>query len=173
LVKLIRKKRMRGQVSLRHRSKRVLLKKTKRRFIPRRKRSLARLNRTSVHPVGAIIIASNVEGSIETVLEPLKRLPLREIIVIVHGSVDRTLDKVRRHSRAIVIHDPQRIEPDAARALAARIARSDFLLFLEGDKVVNADELLPFIQNVALGIENGLLARRHELAINEHHYSYV
>lgn len=151
----------------------MLLKKTKRRFIPRRKRSLARLNRTSVHPVGAIILASNVEGTIEHVLEPLKRLPLREIIVIVHGSLDRTLDKVRRHSRAIIVHDPQSIEPDAARTLAARISRSDFLLFLEGDKAVNVDEVLPFIQNVALGVENGLLVRRHELAINEHHNSYV
>ncbi len=164
---------MRGQVSLRHGSKRVLLKKPKHRFIPRRKRSLDRVNRTSVHPVGAIIIASNAEGTIEQVLEPLKRLPLREIIVIVHGSVDRTLDMVRRHSGAIVIHDPQRIEPDVARALAARISRSDFLLFIEGDKVLSADELLPSLQNAAIGIENGTLARRHELAINEHHYSYV
>ncbi|WP_057311570.1 glycosyltransferase family A protein [Paenibacillus sp. Soil766] len=172
MLKLIRKKRMRGQVSLRHEKKRIL-KKPKRRFIPKRKRSFARVNRTSVHPVGAIILASNAEGTIVHVLEPLKRLPLKEIIVIVHGSVDRTLDKVKRHSSAIIIHDPQTIEWDAARALAARISRSDFLLFIEGDEIVNADELLPSINNVALGIENGTLARRHELAINEHHYSNV
>ncbi|NQX64058.1 glycosyltransferase [Paenibacillus qinlingensis] len=158
---------------MKKRSKRNLLKKPKRRFIPKRKRSFARVNRTSVHPVGAIIIASNAEGTIEHVLEPLRRMPLREIIVIVHGSVDRTLDMVKRHSRAIIIHDPQTIEPDAARALAARISRSEYLLFIEGDKVVPADELLPSLQNVAIGIENGTLTRRHELAINEHHYSYV
>ncbi|CAN7572604.1 glycosyltransferase [Paenibacillus sp. LjRoot56] len=173
MLKLNRNKRMRGQVFLRKGSKRKLLKKPKRRFIPKRKSSFARVNRTSVHPVGAIILASNAEGTIEHVLEPLGRLPFMEIIVIVHGSVDRTLDMVRSHSRAIIIHNPQRIEPEAARALAARVSRSDFLLFIEGDKVVNADELLPCIQNVALGIENGTLVRRHELAINEHHNSNV
>ncbi|MNR61254.1 hypothetical protein D3C85_1829530 [compost metagenome] len=80
---------------------------------------------------------------------------------------------VRSHSRAIIIHNPQRIEPETARALDARISRSDFLLFIEGDKVVHADELLPSIQHVAIGIENGTLTRRHELAINEHHHSHV
>ncbi|WP_310501383.1 glycosyltransferase [Paenibacillus qinlingensis] len=129
--------------------------------------------RTSVHPVGAVIITSNTEASIVNVLEPLKRLPLREIIVIVHGSADGTLEMVKRHSRAILIHIPVRMERDAARALAARISRSDFLLFIEEDKIVNAEELLPSIRNLAMGIENGTLVRRHELAINEHHYSYV
>lgn len=175
MVKPNRKKQSTGTVVARKRQKRTLLKKPIRRFKDTRKRVLKRVNRTSVHcPVGAIVAVSHAEGTIGHVLEQLQRLPLREIIVIVHGSSDRTLEMARRHSRAILIQNPEAMEQDAVKLLAARISQSDFLLFIEGDKMVSADELLPFIQNVALGLENGTLVGRHELAAHyEHHYSYI
>ena len=80
---------------------------------------------------------------------------------------------VRSHSRAIIVHDPEPLEQDVARTLAAKISQSDLLLFIEGDKFVSADALIPFIQDTQQGLENGTLARRHELATNEHNYSYV
>lgn len=171
-MKLKSKKRI--MVSIRKRRKRNRLKKPLlRRFVARPKRSLIRGSRISVHPVGAIIIASNAEGTILHVLEQLKRLPLNEIIVFDHGSQDRTVAKVRGHSHAIIVHHPELIEHDVARALAAKISQSDFLLFIEGDRAVKIEELIPCIQDVQKGIENGTLTRRHELAAYEHNYSYV
>ena len=167
------KKRMTGQSSIRKVRKRKLLKKPTRRLVPKRKRSLTRVLMPIVHPVGAIIIASNAEPTIEKVLEQLKRLPLREIVVLIHGSKDRTLEMVRSHSSAIIVHDPEPLEQDVARTLAAKISQSDLLLFIEGDQFVSAEALIPFVQDTQQGLENGTLARRHELAAYEHNYSNV
>lgn len=169
MVKLNIKKR----ITVRKRRKRNLLKKPTRRLVPKHKRSFTRALMPIVHPVGAIIIASNAERTIVKVLEQLKRLPLREIVVLVHGSKDRTLEMVRCHSRAIIVYEPELIEHDVARALAAQISQSDFLLFIEEDQFVSVEALIPYVQDTQQGIENGTLARRHELAANEHNYSYV
>ncbi|GGA05553.1 hypothetical protein GCM10008018_59450 [Paenibacillus marchantiophytorum] len=107
--------------------------------------------------VGAVVCVMNEERTIVKVLEQLNRLPLDEIIIIVNGSNDHTLEKVKAHSQALIVHYPDPLGHDVGRAIGAKLAQSDILLFLDGDFVVGAEKLLPFIY----AIERG-----HDLALN-------
>lgn len=106
--------------------------------------------------VGAIVSVMNEERTIVKVLEQLNRLPLDELIIIVNGSSDHTLEKVRAHSHALIIHYPDPLGHDVGRAIGAKLAHSDILLFLDGDFVVSAEKLLPFISDVERGSDLAL-----------------
>lgn len=110
----------------------------------------------TVRSVGVVVTVSNGEKSIVKVLEQLKRLPLNELIVIVHGSKDRTLENIRQHSQAMIVHYPEAIGPDVGRAIGAKMSHSEILLFLEGDQVVSAERLLPFISDIEKGSDLAL-----------------
>jgi hypothetical protein len=106
--------------------------------------------------VSAIVSVMNEERTIVKVLEQLNRLPLDELIVIVNGSSDQTLEKVRAHSHALIIHYPDPLGHDVGRAIGAKLSHSDILLFLDGDFVVRAEDLLPFIYDVERGSDLAL-----------------
>ncbi|WP_244209259.1 glycosyltransferase family 2 protein [Paenibacillus ferrarius] len=107
--------------------------------------------------VGAIVSVMNEERTIVKVLEQLNRLPLDEIIIIVNGSSDRTLERVKAHSHALIVHYPEPLGHDVGRAIGAKLSHSDILIFLDGDFVVGAEKLLPFISSIERG---------HDLALN-------
>ncbi|MCY9694359.1 glycosyltransferase family 2 protein [Paenibacillus alginolyticus] len=106
--------------------------------------------------VGAIVSVMNEERTIVKVLEQLNRLPLDEIIIIVNGSSDRTLEKVRAHSHALIVHYPDPLGHDVGRSIGAKLSNSDILLFLDGDFVVQAEKLIPFIYDVERGSDLAL-----------------
>lgn len=106
--------------------------------------------------VGAIVSVMNEESTIVKVIEQLNRLPLDEIIIIVNGSSDRTLEKVRSHSHALIVHFPDPLGHDVGRSIGAKLSHSDILLFLDGDFVVQAEKLIPFIYDVECGSDLAL-----------------
>ncbi|WP_261304760.1 glycosyltransferase family 2 protein [Paenibacillus andongensis] len=101
--------------------------------------------------VCAIVSVMNEERTIVKVIKQLNRLPLDEIIIIVNGSSDRTLEKVRAHSHALIVHYPDPLGHDVGRSIGAKLSHSDILLFLDGDFVVQAEKLIPFIYDVERG----------------------
>ncbi|XEC93418.1 glycosyltransferase family 2 protein [Paenibacillus tarimensis] len=108
--------------------------------------------------VTCIVTAMNEEQSIPDVLNQLYRLPLKEIIVVVNGSTDTTLEAVKQSGRAVVVHYAKPLGHDVGRAVGAKLADSDMLLFTDGDFSIEAEAYIPFIN----ALENGA-----DLALNE------
>ncbi|MEW9700273.1 glycosyltransferase family 2 protein [Paenibacillus sp. SI8] len=106
--------------------------------------------------VGAIVSVMNEETTIVKVLEQLNRLPLDEIIIIVNGSNDQTLEQVRAHSHALIVKYPEPLGHDVGRAVGAKLSHADIVLFLDGDFVVRAENLLPFIYAIDRGSDLAL-----------------
>jgi hypothetical protein len=106
--------------------------------------------------VGAIVSVMNEEKTIVEVLKQLNRLPLDELIIIVNGSTDETLEKVRMHSHALIVNYPDPLGHDIGRAIGAKLSNADILLFLDGDFVVQAESLVPFIADIDKGSDLAL-----------------
>jgi glycosyltransferase involved in cell wall biosynthesis len=107
-------------------------------------------------PTAAIISVMNEERTIAATLGQLNRLPLDEIIVVVNGSSDGTLDKIRQTSQAVIVHYPEPLGYDVGRAVGAKLSTADILLFVDGDFPIAAERLVPFIGSVANGADVAL-----------------
>jgi hypothetical protein len=106
--------------------------------------------------VAAIVSVMNEESTIERILDQLNRIPLDEVYVLVNGSTDRSFQKARQGSNAVVLYYPERLGHDVGRALGAKLAQSDILLFLDGDIVLSAEDLIPFIGGIEKGLDIAL-----------------
>uniref|UniRef100_A0A4Y8PRW5 Glucosyl-3-phosphoglycerate synthase n=1 Tax=Paenibacillus athensensis TaxID=1967502 RepID=A0A4Y8PRW5_9BACL len=106
--------------------------------------------------IAAVVCAMNEEATIAGVLRELQRLPLDELYVIVNGSRDRTLERVRQCPDAIVAYYPEALGHDVGRAIGAKLSSADIVLFVDGDFVVPAERLAPFITAVSNGMDVAL-----------------
>lgn len=108
--------------------------------------------------VGVVVTAMNEEGTIGKVLGELNRLPLHEVIVVINGSTDGTYREARQAvgPNGLILHYPEPLGYDVGRAVGARAAQSDILLFLDGDFAVPAEQLVPFILAVGRGADVAL-----------------
>ncbi|OXM83506.1 family 2 glycosyl transferase [Paenibacillus rigui] len=106
--------------------------------------------------VAAIVSVRNEESTIGPIMHQLNRLPFDEVYVIVNGSVDHSFQRVRERSHAVVLSFPEPLGHDVGRALGAKLASADILLFLDGDIMVTAEELLPFIGMIDQGLDVAL-----------------
>ncbi|UOY91799.1 glycosyltransferase [Ectobacillus sp. JY-23] len=106
--------------------------------------------------ISVIIPAQNEGKTIGAVIEQAKQLLPHEIIVVVNGSTDRTAE-VASSLGCKVTSFAQALGNDVGRAIGAREATGDILLFLDGDIVIAADQLRLFTK----AIRNG-----HDIALN-------
>lgn len=107
--------------------------------------------------VSVVIPVQNEEKTIGKVINEVKKLNPMEIIVILNGTTDRTGEIVKNLGCTIISY-VEALGNDVGRALGAKNASGDILLFLDGDIVVAHKELLPFIE----AIENG-----NDIALND------
>lgn len=111
----------------------------------------------------AVVCASSEEDSIDAMLNELERLPLREIIVVLNGCRDNSYALSRGHRLVTVIYHPEPLGHDVGRSIGARLAGADNILFCDGDLVIQAEDLAPFLYavdgdcDVALNDLNGYL----------------
>jgi hypothetical protein len=106
--------------------------------------------------VAVILTVMNEEETLPKVLEQLELLQPNETIIVVNGSTDLSFVTARSAKHAIVLHYPSRLGHDVGRALGAKLASSDIILFLDGDFMIPAQRLLPFIQMIAAGYDVAL-----------------
>ncbi|WP_433746817.1 glycosyltransferase family 2 protein [Paenibacillus amylolyticus] len=115
------------------------------------------------HSAAAIVCACNEEHTLGQVLLQLKRLPLTDIIVVLNGTTDDSLKQVLKQPGLTVVYEPDRAGHDVGRALGAKMTDAESVLFVDGDMVVSAEELAPFLfavdggQDVALNNLTSLL----------------
>ena len=107
--------------------------------------------------LSVIIPAQNEEATIAAVLREVRKLSPLEIIVVVNGSTDGTAQRCRAMG-CTVYEYPTALGNDVGRAVGARYARGDVLLFLDGDIPIPSERLRPFVA----AIENG-----NDLALND------
>ncbi|MBY0014675.1 glycosyltransferase family 2 protein [Paenibacillus typhae] len=111
------------------------------------------------HPepvVSVIIPAMNEARTIAAVIAGARGVhPRCEVIVIVNGSADNTAEIAHRMG-AKVITFPQPLGHDVGRSVGAEAARGDILLFTDGDLVISAAELRPFVEAVGRGADVAL-----------------
>jgi glycosyltransferase involved in cell wall biosynthesis len=89
------------------------------------------------------------------VLHHVERLRPKELLLVVHGSDDRTLEMVlSRTSRSMTTFVyPFPLGPDVWRAIGAREATGDVLLFLGTDAVIPSAKLIPLVQACYRGVD--------------------
>lgn len=110
----------------------------------------------TVRTVAAIVTVMNEKGTIAGVIQQLERLPLHELILVVNGSTDDSFEIIRNQSRATILHYPHPLGHDVGRAIGAKFAESELLLFLDGDFAIPAENLIPFIQAIEQGTDIAL-----------------
>jgi glycosyltransferase involved in cell wall biosynthesis len=106
----------------------------------------------------AIVSVRNEENTIAEVIHELKQLPLEEIIVVINGSTDGSYHVVSRIDGVVIVQFPEPLGHDVGRAVGARVAKSDILLFVDGDIPISAGKLAPFL---------GAVHRGADLALND------
>lgn len=107
--------------------------------------------------ISVVIPVQNEEKTIGAVINEVKKLNPLEIIVILNGTTDRTYEIVKNLGCSIISY-VEALGNDVGRAMGAKSASGDILLFLDGDIVVAHKGLLPFIE----AIENG-----NDIALND------
>ncbi|BBH18682.1 hypothetical protein Back11_00270 [Paenibacillus baekrokdamisoli] len=102
-----------------------------------------------VAPVVSVIIpVMNERRTIERVIREASRLHSQtEVIVVANGSTDGSVALAKR-SGAQVIEFFNALGHDVGRTIGAAAARGQVLLFIDGDMVISAEKLRPFIHSV-------------------------
>lgn len=106
--------------------------------------------------VSVIIPVMNEQRTLAGVIrEAAKVHPKTEIIVVANGCKDGSARLARRLG-AIVLEYKEPLGHDVPRAIGARHAKGDVLLFVDGDMVVPARDLRPFTAAVLSGMDVAL-----------------
>lgn len=123
----------------------------------RGRRSGLRSFRNSSNPVVSVVIpVMNERRTIAAVLRQVYRVhPRVEAIVVANGSTDGTAAIAQRMGAKVVTY-PFPLGHDVGRAIGARIARGRVLLFTDGDIVIAARDLIPFVRAVEQGTDVAL-----------------
>ncbi|CAH1201350.1 hypothetical protein PAECIP111890_01874 [Paenibacillus sp. JJ-223] len=107
-------------------------------------------------PAAAVVCACNEEQTLPQVLRQLKRLPLEDIIVVLNGTKDNSLERVISEKGITIVYEPERAGHDVGRALGAKMTMADSVLFVDGDMVLPAEQLAPFLYEIDRGSDVAL-----------------
>ncbi len=99
-----------------------------------------------------VIPVYNEAATIENVLLSCISLRPKEVIVVANGCTDETVDIVKKFPAPIkLITVEKQLGNDVGRAVGAKEATGEVLLFLDADFVISKDELLLFLQPIMNG----------------------
>lgn len=99
-----------------------------------------------------IIPAQNEEATIKEVILEARKVEPKEIIVVINGSTDQT-EVIAKQLGATVIVYEETLGHDVGRAIGAKEAIGDILLFIDADFAIPAKDLHPLTQAVANGVD--------------------
>ncbi|AJG54739.1 glycosyl transferase [Bacillus thuringiensis] len=106
--------------------------------------------------VSVVIPVHNEASTLSKVLAEVKKLEPYEIIIVDNGSTDGTKEIALQHHCRVIYYNHS-LGNDVGRAIGAREAKGEIVLFLDGDIVMKSEELYPFIK----GIQQG-----HQIVLN-------
>lgn len=106
--------------------------------------------------VSVIIPVMNERRTLRRVITEAFRVHSRtEVIVVANGSTDGSANIARRSGAKVLTYD-RPLGHDVPRAVGARAARGEVLLFVDADMVIPAVKLRAFVEAVAGGIDVAL-----------------
>jgi len=105
--------------------------------------------------LSVIIPVKNEQGTIQQVIREVKKLCPYEIIVVVNGSTDQTSSLVAQEEVTVVTYE-EALGHDVGRSIGITYATGDILLFVDGDFLVLAKDLFPFVKAVEFGVDMAL-----------------
>lgn len=111
-----------------------------------------------------IIPAQNEEKTIGEVIAQARKIEPLEIIVVVNGSTDSTAQIVSSLGAKTIVY-PVALGNDVGRAVGAKVAKGDILLFLDGDFALTPKDLFPYCHAVANGTDIALNDLDYYLAL--------
>ncbi|WP_238590802.1 glycosyltransferase family 2 protein [Paenibacillus beijingensis] len=98
--------------------------------------------------VSVIIPVMNERKTLARVLRQAEQIhPRYEIIVVANGSTDGSV-QIARQKRVRLIEYPYPLGHDVGRSVGAKAARGEVLLFIDGDMVIPAGKLRPFVKAI-------------------------
>jgi hypothetical protein len=139
----IRRKKKTGSATGRKSKSRLISKKRTKRV-----KRLHPLQLPARKTIAAIVTATNGQDGLRQLLKQLRRLAINELIIVVNDSANDELQSVCREFAATMLPFANPIGPDVGRAIGAKRAQSDILLFLDGGQRLKAEQLVPFIRAV-------------------------
>lgn len=106
---------------------------------------------TGVPVVSVIIPVMNERRTIAAVIREARRVhPDTEVIVVANGSTDGSTQIAEREGARVYAY-PDPLGHDVGRSIGAWKARGSVLLFVDGDMVIRAGELRPFVRAIEAG----------------------
>ncbi len=107
------------------------------------------------------MFASSESSALANVMNQLRRLRLQEIIVVVDHALpqEQKAALCRQYGNHTLVSLNEPLGSDVWRAVGARLAQSDILLFVDSRVPVSAARLVPFVRAVARG--NDVALNRH------------
>jgi hypothetical protein len=106
--------------------------------------------------VSVIVPVMNERRTLAKVLKEAFRVsPGTEVIVVINGSTDGSLAIAKRSGARVLVFD-RPLGHDVGRAVGAREAQGDILLFIDADMVIPAVKLRNFVEDVAQGTDVAL-----------------
>jgi glycosyltransferase involved in cell wall biosynthesis len=100
--------------------------------------------------VSIVIPVQEEEKTLGAVLKEVQEINPYEIIVVLNGSKDRT-EEIAKSFGCKIIKFVQALGNDVGRAIGAKHASGDIILFLDGDIIVPHKELIPFVDAIRMG----------------------
>ncbi|WP_460291372.1 glycosyltransferase family 2 protein, partial [Bacillus cereus] len=97
--------------------------------------------------VSVVIPVHNEASTLSKVLAEVKKLEPYEIIIVDNGSTDGTKEIALQHHCRVIYYNHS-LGNDVGRAIGAREAKGEIVLFLDGDIVMKSEELYPFIKGI-------------------------
>ncbi|WP_255570499.1 glycosyltransferase [Cohnella sp. CFH 77786] len=112
---------------------------------------------STINPhVSVIIPVMNERRTLDRVIKEAFRVhPRTEVIVVANGSTDGSLGIARRSGAKVIAFD-RPLGHDVGRAIGAKEAVGDVLLFIDADMVIPADVLKTFVEDVERGTDVAL-----------------
>lgn len=105
--------------------------------------------------VSVVVPVQNEEHIINQVLEELRKIQPKEIILVLNGSNDKTGEIAKNHGCKIIYYE-EALGNDIGRAIGAKHCTGDCILFVDGDIKVQYKELQHFINAIREGFDVAL-----------------
>jgi hypothetical protein len=107
--------------------------------------------KTTISPIplqnkaAAVVCASAGSSVLQDVLSQLKTLPLQEIVLVLCNPTDEMFSHARSYKNTVIAYLPDEVDPDVGRALGAKLTDAHTVLFVDGERAVDADLLARFL----------------------------
>lgn len=122
-------------------------------------RSPVRINNANDPVVSVVIPVMNERKTIARVIHQVSQVhPRTEVIVVTNGSTDGSSHIARKMGAKVLNYDAP-LGHDVGRSIGAREAKGQIIVFVDGDFIISAKELVPFIR----AIQNG-----QDIALNSY-----